>query len=216
MDSFKKKTIKDQVYIFIRSKILSQDFPFGSRINIDMLSAELHVSNSPIREALIMLESDGLLTIQPNVGAKVMQFTERSYQELNVAICALLYSAFDICVKANRTSLLAEKLELCISRQKECAQNDDCFCLTERAMAFDRCFFDVADNRYLVNVYENMESLLYLQILDNYRRHGLEIGDTICEHKSIVRAIAMQDDAAVKMNLEKHYDKHVPNLNDKK
>ncbi|WP_130862903.1 GntR family transcriptional regulator [Bacilliculturomica massiliensis] len=214
MDGFKKKTIKDQVYHYIRAKILSQEFPFGSRINIDTLSCLLHVSNSPIREALIMLENDGLLTIQPNVGAKVIQFTEQSYQELNTAICGLLACTYDICRRQDLTANLSDKLRECILLQRACAAKNDCTCLTERAMAFDRCFFEAADNRYLSAVYANMESLLYLQILDNYRRHGLEIDQTIREHEAIAQAVRARDRAAVYAALEKHYDKHVQGLPD--
>lgn len=216
MDSFSKTTIKDQVYHFIRSKILSQEFPFGGRINIDMLSAQLHVSNSPIREALIMLENDGLLTMQPNVGAKVIQFTETSYQELNIAICALLSSAYDVCTRSGRSAFLAQVLRERIAAQRACSEQHDSFALTERAMAFDKCFFDVADNRYLSNVYGSMESLIYLQVLDNYRRHGLESNETIQEHEEILRSIERSDSLAVRSALERHYDKHIPNLPDEK
>ena len=59
------KTIKEQTYEILKTRILKQEIPLGSRINIGQLSKELKVSNSPIREALNLLEQQGLVITTP-------------------------------------------------------------------------------------------------------------------------------------------------------
>lgn len=209
MSGFKRTTIRDQVYELIRSKILSQELPFGSRINIDTLSAQLHVSNSPIREALIMLENNGLLTMHPNSGARVIEFTESSYLELNTAVCTLLFGAYEICVLKEETPHLASLLRSCIFSQRLAAEKNDLQQQVRSAMSFDRCFFTVANNHYLADLYERMENVIHLQILGDYQRVGSSMEQNISEHEGILKSIEEKDTRNVKRWLQIHYDRHI-------
>ena len=80
-------TVKDQIYEIVREKILTQEYELGSKINMLELSKELNVSNTPIREALSMLERDGLIINKPNAGPSVVDFTESSFKTV---CCALM------------------------------------------------------------------------------------------------------------------------------
>ena len=78
-----KATIKDQVYEIIREMILRQEYRLGEKINIDTLAATLNVSNSPIREALNMLEKQGIVENIPNIGSHVVTFSTTAYREIS-------------------------------------------------------------------------------------------------------------------------------------
>jgi DNA-binding GntR family transcriptional regulator len=54
--------LAEEVYRRIRSDIMSLKLPPESRISVDSLARELGVSQTPIREALSMLEANGLVT----------------------------------------------------------------------------------------------------------------------------------------------------------
>jgi DNA-binding GntR family transcriptional regulator len=56
---------------FLRQQILSGDLRPGQRITQDAVARQLAISRLPVREAIRELASEGLLTIQPNVGARV-------------------------------------------------------------------------------------------------------------------------------------------------
>ena len=56
MRKIKKNTMKNQAYEIIRKKILNQSYIPGEKISIASLTEELQISNTPIREALSMLE----------------------------------------------------------------------------------------------------------------------------------------------------------------
>ena len=77
-------TVKDQIYEIVREKILTQEYELGSKINMLELSKELNVSNTPIREALSMLERDGLIINKPNAGPSVVDFTESSFKTVSL------------------------------------------------------------------------------------------------------------------------------------
>src|SRR6187551_3575687 len=58
----------EDAYSRIREDIMSLKIPPNTRISVDSLVRELGVSQTPIREALSMLEAHGLVTKQRFVG----------------------------------------------------------------------------------------------------------------------------------------------------
>lgn len=63
-----RKVLADEVYEILRESLLSQRIAPGSRLNLDLLARELHVSNTPVRQALARLEADGFVTKEAYVG----------------------------------------------------------------------------------------------------------------------------------------------------
>lgn len=57
---------------YIRSAILDGEFAPGQRIRQEMIAKRLGASRLPVREALRTLESEGLVTLEPNKGARVV------------------------------------------------------------------------------------------------------------------------------------------------
>lgn len=78
-DEIKVNTRKDLVANRIRNRILRGSFKPGDKLDQVLIADDLNVSRSPVREALRMLEAEGLITSIPNRGAVV---TERSLDEL--------------------------------------------------------------------------------------------------------------------------------------
>jgi DNA-binding GntR family transcriptional regulator len=76
----KKKIItlsmRDQMYDALRDLILKNDYGPNAVLQIDRLAEEFGVSATPVREALVRLEADGLVTLIPNKGAQVTDIQE--------------------------------------------------------------------------------------------------------------------------------------------
>jgi DNA-binding GntR family transcriptional regulator len=64
-------TLAERVYETLKERILDQRLAAGARLNIDALSRELEVSSSPIREALVRLESEHLIVSELYAGYSV-------------------------------------------------------------------------------------------------------------------------------------------------
>jgi len=69
-----------EVYCKLLHRILVGDIPPGSALQENSLAAEFDVSRTPIREALIRLESDGLVRIVPKQGVYVTEITHQTYR----------------------------------------------------------------------------------------------------------------------------------------
>jgi DNA-binding GntR family transcriptional regulator len=60
-----RTVLSDETYLRVRHMLLNHEIAPGRRINIDALARELNVSQTPIREALARLESEGLVVKEP-------------------------------------------------------------------------------------------------------------------------------------------------------
>lgn len=70
-------TIQEQVYQIIRHEVVNRVFHEGEQLKEADLAQRFNVSRSPVREALHRLAGDGILTIIPNRGIFVKEFTEK-------------------------------------------------------------------------------------------------------------------------------------------
>ena len=80
---------KEFAYASLREEILAGGLAPGQRLVIDDLAGELGVSPIPIREALQQLQNDGLVIIEPFVGARVTEIHAGLITEIFEVLAAL-------------------------------------------------------------------------------------------------------------------------------
>jgi DNA-binding GntR family transcriptional regulator len=76
------RTKQEYVYQTLRSAILQGELSPGQRLVIDEISRQLQVSAIPIREALQLLQAEGLVVSSPHVGATVAPISEDEVHEV--------------------------------------------------------------------------------------------------------------------------------------
>lgn len=78
----KHKTMAQAAAEALRQRILVSDYPPGLQLKQESLAKELGVSRIPLREALLILESEGLVQMLPHRGAVVAELTFHEVDEL--------------------------------------------------------------------------------------------------------------------------------------
>ena len=68
-------SLREQVYRYFRDEMQKGNLVPGSAINLNAISEELGVSKTPLRDALIQLESEGFVSILPRRGVMVRKLT---------------------------------------------------------------------------------------------------------------------------------------------
>jgi len=76
------RTKQEYVYQSLRGAIMRGELPPGQRLVIDEIGRQLQVSAIPIREALQLLQSEGLVQSAPHLGASVAPISEDEVHEV--------------------------------------------------------------------------------------------------------------------------------------
>src|ERR1700722_15876398 len=76
------QSLHGEILIRLRDHIVEGNIPDGGRIPERQLCEMLGISRTPLREALKVLASEGLVELLPNRGARVRQLSERDLAEL--------------------------------------------------------------------------------------------------------------------------------------
>lgn len=72
MDTALRTTAKDRAYAHVKERILGGEFAGGSLLSEGEVAEALGVSRTPVREAFLLLEAEGLMRLYPKRGALVV------------------------------------------------------------------------------------------------------------------------------------------------
>lgn len=78
----RKDTLAEQVYCYLRNRIVQLDLKPGEKIDVQRISEELGVSQTPVREALHRLTEEGFVEQKPYIGYFVTSLTLQDIEEL--------------------------------------------------------------------------------------------------------------------------------------
>lgn len=198
----KPSALKDWAYETIKQNILDMHFPPGTNICIEELSEQLDVSRTPIREALLRLESDGLVRSVPRVGFFVIQITKRDLEEL-FELRILLESYAARKAASNLTDEDVTQLEHLNREAALGVEQEDRQRFLEAEVAFHTLIIDRTQNGRLIEVMRGLEELthrerlLSLESADNVRQ-------TLTEHQHIAEAMQQRDAELAAQRMQEH------------
>ena len=98
----------DAVYSRLRAAILRGEIEAGATVPQARLAGEIGAGRTPLREALRMLQRDGLVVSEPNRSVRIAALSAEDFEELCIMRVALEAVAIRITVPALRSSDLAE------------------------------------------------------------------------------------------------------------
>jgi DNA-binding GntR family transcriptional regulator len=80
-------------YHWLKERIAGEEFTPGYRLVLASVASELDMSVVPVREAIRLLEAEGLVTFERNVGARVSMIDDSQYRQSMEALAILEGSA---------------------------------------------------------------------------------------------------------------------------
>jgi DNA-binding GntR family transcriptional regulator len=80
--SFGKQQLSESVAAHLRERIISGRLQPGEFLRIDAIARDLDVSTTPVREGLLMLQSESFVRLMPRRGFVVNSFTKNDLQDL--------------------------------------------------------------------------------------------------------------------------------------
>lgn len=187
--------LRDAVFETLREAILKGVLSPGQHLMEMQLAYQLGVSRTPVREAIRMLELEGLVNMVPRKGARVAAISEKSLCDvLEVRRALEELSVRLACTRMERDDL--EKLDSINQQFIRACQGDDVVQIARIDESFHAVIYEAADNAKLLQLLNQMQNQMY-----RYRIEYIKLKERrqilVEEHKKIIHSLARRDaDAA--------------------
>ncbi|GAA3488492.1 GntR family transcriptional regulator [Streptomyces cremeus] len=192
----------ERVYDHIKRGVLDRSYEGGTLLTEGHLAEAVGVSRTPVREALLRLEVEGLIKLYPKKGALVLAV---SAQEIaDVVETRLLVEEFAVRKAIPASPRLITRLEELLAEQQQRAVAGD---LAEVAVT-DRCFHAEivrnAGNKILSRLYDQMRDRQLRMGVAVMEAHPDRIALNIAEHAEMLDALRAGDPEAAAACVRRH------------
>ena len=155
------RTYGRDVAASLRAAILNGTLRSGAPLVERRLADELGVSRAPVREALRVLEEEGLVVTFPYKGTYVRQVTPRTVDEI-LSLRGVLEGFAAERALPRLVEEHGERLRTLLDQMSRAAADGDEDALVELHMAFHRTFYELSDHSLLLQFWTIMETQLRL------------------------------------------------------
>ena len=187
--------LERRVFEALRNEILSGALAPGAQLVEARIAEELGVSKTPVREALIRLQRDGLVEIEPYRGARVIRPSNRDVAEIS-ELRLVIETAIVRDLAERRPKEVLEALEHSVSESKRALAASERGRFLARLQEFSDILADACENRRMAKVLTDLRSVLQVIGGSSLRAPGRE-ERSIEEHVAILAALEAGDaDAA--------------------
>lgn len=194
---------RDDVGKALRQLIAAGEFSGGAKLEEVELAARLGVSRTPVREALIALEHEGLVRSRPNKGFALVPADANLVRESYPILGALEAAAVRLA-----DGRLAAALPDLRALDRKLAAASRPSAQYELDHAFHRRLIRDCGNARLLGLIEVERTRA--QRFDGAHRRGMaDRGGSRAEHRAIIAAIARRDYAAAAETLAAHWQRGV-------
>jgi DNA-binding GntR family transcriptional regulator len=206
-----RRVLSDVVTDDLRDAILSHDLEPGMRIAEDGLAIQLGVSRGPVREALLRLEREGLVTIERHKGARVASWSETDIEEIYSMRKVLEVLALEWACK-NATPIDLQAMEEVLDRYGKLTEKQR----TPREVSkmdldFHSTVFEAAHHERLNKTWEILRSQIHALLVYTWSKDE-KINKTYLpkwgpDHREIVEVIRSKQVKKAKPLILSHIDR---------
>ena len=183
--------LRDVVFNTLREAILKGDLKPGERLMELQLASKLGVSRTPIREAIRMLEQEGLAVTTPRKGAEVAKMTLKDMEDVLEIRDALDELAVRIaCQKITDEQL--KQLEDVKELFEKNTQTNNVKNIAEADVSFHDVIYEATGNPKLVTLLNNLREQVYRYRVE-YIKDPKNYPTLIAEHEAILDSLKNRD-----------------------
>lgn len=195
MVSQKHKSLVEKAAAFIRTSIQDGNYKPGERLFEVRLAEQIDVSRAPVREAIRILQNEGLVEAIPRRGVRVRKYSAQDIEN----IYTLRANQDTLATKLAVPNLIKKDIVLIktiLNRMKRCIKNNDIDSYTELNTEFHNFFYQRSRNKWLCQINHGlMNHITLLRKLSGKLPGGIK--RSFKEHEDIVKAIEGGDASEV-------------------
>lgn len=212
IDHIEDYKLPQQAYLILKSAVRELILSPGSMFLEREITAFLEMSRTPVREAFVRLETEGLIRLVPRKGFVVEPIRPEDLKEIYSVIVALDGIAAEAATQ-NASDKDIQQLQNMIDAQLEALGNEDLERWSKLDDLFHRQILDLADNHRLSNTYETFDDQCHRARLFTIHERPLP-KQSIQEHKAIIACMIAKNEQAAKYVMQEHRNRsHTEILN---
>ena len=186
----------------LRAQIFAHELAPGSWLDEQSLAAQFGISRTPMREAIKVLASEGLVTMKLRRGAYVTEVDRGDLEQIFTVLSLLEgQAAKETALKATEAQLT--QLDDIHHRLEKAAADRDAEQFFEVNVRFHDLIQEIAGNRWMNGVIVDLRKVLKLQRRDSLSRSG-RLQSSLLEHRQILQAILKRDPVAAELAMRNH------------
>ncbi|NMM05326.1 GntR family transcriptional regulator [Polaromonas sp.] len=190
-----------EVAELLRERIFSRELAPGSWIDELKLAEEYGISRTPLREALKVLATEGLVTMKVRRGAYVTEVSERDLTDVYHLLALLESDAAGVVATQASESQLHELQDLHRELEKATGNRERFFEINE---AFHTRLLEIANNRWRDQMVADLRKVMKLNRHNSLLKSG-RIEESLAEHRAIMAALSARDAEATALRMREHF-----------
>jgi DNA-binding GntR family transcriptional regulator len=195
-----RQQLPEEVASYVREMILSGAVRPGEFLRMERIAELVGVSNTPVREGLLALRSEGFVRLEPRRGFVVAPFTRQDVHDLFWAQAQL---ASELAARASKklTPEQIQQLEAIDERHEQAVSDGDNKLVAELGRAFHREINRAADSHRLALLLESI-----VRHLPNsfYARIEGQVTATRDRHPQLLAALRKRDSRKARSLMQSH------------
>lgn len=194
----------DDVYQSLESAILSGQLPPGERLIEARIAEELGVSRTTVREALLKLGRQRLVTTNPRRGTFVTRLSQADAYDLGYA--RALLEGFALTVGyAHVDSQTFADLEACLACMARCRIPQDVPELVQIDLAFHRILVERSGSVRLIELWASLNGQIGALFIRGIERQHADVEAVVAMHRDLLEAVRSPDPTVLQQAVLDHY-----------
>ena len=205
--------LREVVFLTLRKSILKGELHPGERLMEISLANKLGVSRTPIREAIRMLEHEGLVVMKPRRGAPAAKITVQELNDvLEVRKSLETLAILKACERMTEEDIAAMRTaernfeELVVDKDSDLTE------LAEADVAFHDTIYQGTKNRRLIQILANLREQMYRFRIEYLKDEEMR-SSLVTEHKAIIEAVCSRDTDKAVRYIAQHIDNQQKAIN---
>jgi len=195
-------SLRNKVFKYIKSQIIGGIYGPGETLLESRLSEELGVSRTPIREAIRLLELEGLVEVTAKKGAAVLGISTKDVQDI-YAIRQLVEGLAARWATERLTSIEIRELQKIFDLMEFYANKQDVEEVAELDNRFHQIIYEASGSKILKLTLGNLHQYVQMARLESLKVHD-RLPHTIDEHRAVLEAFLVKNPDAAEKALAFH------------
>ena len=199
--SLSPRALYEEVAELLRQRIFNRELAPGSWIDELKLADEYGISRTPLREALKVLATEGLVTMKVRRGAYVTEVSDSDLANVYHLLALLESDAAEVVATKATDAQIMELQSLHNELEKAVKNRERFFEINE---AFHMRLLEIANNRWRDQMVADLRKVMKLNRHNSLLKSG-RIEESLLEHRAIMAALVTRDAVQTTQRMREHF-----------